>query len=89
MSENIVTWGEPPASGQRGRSALSPLRLQQFEALKSRPGQWAIVDNGPNQGPMVSVTSVFKRRGFEAITRKNEAGSTDVWARWTGESKEN
>ena len=89
MSENIVTWGEPPASGQRGRKALSPLRLQQFEALKSRPGQWAIVDNGPNQGPMVSVTSVFKRRGFEAITRKNEAGSTDVWARWNNDSEEN
>ena len=89
MSENIVTWGEPPASGQRGRKALSPLRLQQFEALKSRPGQWAIVDNGPNQGPMVSVTSVFKRRGFEAITRKNEAGSTDVWARWNNDNEEN
>ena len=89
MAENIVTWGEPPASGQRGRKALSPLRLQQFEALKSRPGQWAIVDNGPNQGPMVSVTSVFKRRGFEAITRKNEAGSTDVWARWNNDSEEN
>ena len=89
MAENIVTWGEPPASGQRGRKALSPLRLQQFEALKSRPGQWAIVDNGPNQGPMVSVTSVFKRRGFEAITRKNEAGSTAVWARWNNDSEEN
>ena len=89
MAENIVTWGEPPASGRRGRKALSPLRLQQFEALKSRPGQWAIVDNGPNQGPMVSVTSVFKRRGFEAITRKNEAGSTDVWARWNNDSEEN
>ena len=47
MEENIVTWGEPPAS-KKGRRALSPLRLQQFEALKSRPGQWAIVDNGPN-----------------------------------------
>ena len=89
MAENIVTWGEPPASGQRGRSALSPLRLQQFEALKSRPGQWAIVDNGSNQGPVASVASVFKRRGFEAITRKNEAGSTDVWARWNNDSEEN
>ena len=88
MEENIVTWGEPPVS-KKGRRALSPLRLQQFEALKSRPGQWAIVDNGPNQGPMVSVTSVFKRRGFEAITRKNEAGSTDVWARWNNDSEEN
>lgn len=89
MAENIVTWGEPPASRQRGRNALSPLRLQQIEALKSRPGQWAIVDTGPNQGPLVSVASVFKRRGFEAITRKNDAGSTDVWARWNNDDEEN
>ena len=88
MTENVVTWGEPPAS-KRGSRTLSPLRLQQFEALKSRPGQWAIVDNGPNQGPMVSVASVFKRRGFEAITRKNDAGSTDVWARWNNDNEEN
>lgn len=89
MAESIVTWGEPPASGKRGRHALSPLRLQQFEALKSRPGQWAIVDSGPNQGPMASVASVFKRRGFEAITRKNDAGTTDVWARWNNDDEEN
>ena len=88
MEENIVTWGEPPASRQSGRG-LSPLRLQQFEALKSRPGQWVIVDNGPNQGPMASVASVFKRRGFEAITRKNDAGTTDVWARWNNDDEEN
>ena len=88
MEENIVTWGEPPAS-KKGRRALSPLRRQQFEALKSRPGQWAIVDNGPNQGPMASVASVFKRRGFEAITRKNDAGTTDVWARWNNDDEEN
>ena len=89
MAENTVTWGEPPASGKRGRHALSTLRLQQFEELKSRPGQWAIVDSGPNQGPMASVASVFKRRGFEAITRKNDAGNTDAWARWNPENKEN
>ena len=88
MEENIVTWGEPPAS-KKGRRNLSPLRLQQFEALKSRPGQWAIVDNGPNQGPMASVASVFKRRRFEAITRKNDAGTTDVWARWNNDDEEN
>lgn len=88
MEESIVTWGEPPVS-KKGRRALSPLRLQQFEALKSRPGQWAIVDSGPNQGPMASVASVFKRREFEAITRKNDAGSTDVWARWNNDDEEN
>ena len=47
------------------------------------------MDNGPNQGPMASVASVFKRRGFEAITRKNDAGTTDVWARWNNDDEEN
>ena len=38
---------------------------------------------------MASVASVFKRRGFEAITRKNDAGTTDVWARWNNDDEEN
>lgn len=88
MTENIVTWGEPPASKKYGRD-LSTLRFQQFEALKSRPGQWAIVDSGPKQGSMSAVASIFKRRGFEAITRKNDAGGTDAWARWNNDNEEN
>ena len=59
---------------------------------RRRCAQWPINSGRPraaNQGPMASVASVFKRRGFEAITRKNDAGTTDVWARWNNDDEEN
>ena len=87
MNENIVTWGElPPPQDER---PIHPTVLEQFDALKSRPGQWAIVMTGRTKRSVAETQAAFERHGFDATTRMRATGGTDLWACWKNNNEEN
>jgi hypothetical protein len=72
-------WEEPPAPA-RGPSALKRRRM--LEQLQARPGQWALVEQGPGNNE-----KAWRRLGCE-VARRTRAGVSKVWARWPGEVAE-
>ena len=89
ITENIVTWGELPTRKRSTGRPLGARRHMQLEVLKSRPGRWALLDTYEKQGNATSGGATLKKHGFEVATRKNDEGQYGLWARWTGENKEN
>lgn len=59
------------------------------EALRARPGEWALVAEGV--GPSIAhnikhgSVSVYQPAGsFEAVSRKGKNGRSDIYARYVG-----
>lgn len=70
-------FGELPPS-QRGRSTvIVPI----IEALKARPGEWALVYETPTTNSAAPVVARLKKHGADATQRKSDNGAA-VWARW-------
>lgn len=81
MTGDII-WQAPPAKTVVRRKG--GVRAQFIEALKARPGEWAIY-GGPQYA---SVGTELKRAypGVDACSRKRPDGKFDVYARWIGEA---
>lgn len=80
MTDNLVTWEEPPTSNRGRPSKMSAI----VEQLKTRPGRWARIDVSPataynySQGhPEIEIT--IRNRG-----KSNKA----VYAIYIGEIEE-
>jgi len=83
-------WGTPPGLERRPHTDHGPL----VAAMKSKPGQWAMVGSeyaSPASASSmansirVALSSTWAPRGsFEAVSRKQGAKYT-VWARYVGE----
>lgn len=81
MSE--IVWQAPPVLD---RSQQRNGRVKEFvDALKSRPGEWALYPD-PVRGP--SNVSVNRKRfpGTEWTSRRRPDRKYDLYARWVGES---
>lgn len=75
-----IKWQEPP---ENNRSKWSEIA----DALRGRPGQWALVKTSATNGAF----GQYKARlglEFEIVTRRNNEGNVDFYARFIGgESK--
>lgn len=90
MSDEIE-WGEPPPrSGNSGWNQLLA------DALRARPGEWAIWKRSAASANASNVKSgalaAFRpARAFETRTKRNERGSErlhTIWVRYIGENGE-
>lgn len=81
---NIV-FKNPPTSDAPGRGT-SPEVQAVIDALKARPGEWALIKEDVN----VNVSTWWKKRpGLEAkaSTIGKAKSKCDVYARWVGEEQ--
>jgi hypothetical protein len=78
-----IQWKNPPAAPKQ-EYKLADDTQQIIEALRSNPGEWALIKEDVN--PNVT-TSWKKRPGFEAKSSKigKTNGKYDVYARYVGE----
>lgn len=74
LDPDQLEW-EDPEPDHRKRKPGHAARI--FEALRARPGEWAIVAEYDHQGSASSTAWNFRNRGCEALTR-----SGTVYARW-------
>lgn len=76
----------PPASGRKRGKAGKYVEL--FDALRTRPGEWAVLarDTYVSAGQAVERghLSGCEPGEFEAVTRRNGHGGTDVYVRYIG-----
>lgn len=75
---NIV-WQDPPADGRSRWAEVA-------NALRARPGQWALVASGASSSLATQIRSgrrvAFRpARSFEATSRKRPDGKYDIYAR--------
>lgn len=79
----VIDWAEPPAVSRGARpSKFDPV----IEALKEKPGEWALVLEDVNS----ASARVFIKKGCEITTRstgKND-GKVNVYARFPGDSED-
>ena len=95
MASNNVNEGSspikfvaPPASN--GGRAESPRNKEIAAALRSSPGEWALVAEGEkNDGLAVRIRTgkakSFAKGIWEATSRGNEDGTVDIYARYISE----
>lgn len=72
-----IQFQDPPPKTYPGRAKEV---MEAVEALKLRPGQWALVRRAGDKG---GTPSTWRRLGCEITTRQNGDG-VDVYARWPG-----
>ena len=82
---SLVTFEAPPAS--KGGRAESPRNREIAEALRSHPGEWALVAEGEkNDGLAVRIRTgkakSFAEGVWEATSRGNEDGTINIYARF-------
>lgn len=86
---SLVKFEAPPAS--RGGRAESPRNKQIAEALRDKPGEWALVAEGQkNDGLAVRIRTgkakSFSTGVWEATSRRNEENTIDIYARYVGDN---
>lgn len=69
-----IEWAEPPAAKTGRRGVINELGPE----LKAEPGRWARVETATYS----SRPHAWRKKGFEAVARKNADGTYDVYARW-------
>lgn len=76
-----VTFGELPPERPPG---VSDKHQPIVEALKERPGEWALVRRGLSTATAARSRSRLQQLGALAVTRSSADGEglRDVWARW-------
>lgn len=84
-----VTFEEPPAS--KGGRAESPRNREIAEALRKKPGSWALIAKGEkNDGLAVRIRSgkakSFAEGTWEATSRRNDDNTIDIYARFVGDA---
>lgn len=94
---NIIRWEAPPpvTTGRKpgSRGEVEDRFTAVAEALRSRPGEWAVVFEGPNgaaSGVATRIKSAYSpclapTGSFEATYRKGRDASV-VYARYVGET---
>lgn len=87
-TSSLVRFEEPPAS--KGGRSESPRNREIAEALRSRPGEWALVgENERNDGLAVRIRSgkakSFAQGTWEAKSRSNSDGTVNIYARFVSE----
>lgn len=79
-----IEWAEPPGPiYSRGTAAIQAT----VEALKQRPGQWAIILRNTH----AARGDRYKKMGCEVTTRSagKPKGKCDIYARWPEPKEEN
>lgn len=78
---NAIVWQDPPP---RVIGKAGPGRVGQLvEALKTRPGQWAL-DPEPAKYPSATTSRAKRYPGTEWTQRKRTDGRIDIYGRWIG-----
>lgn len=85
---SLVTFGAPPAT--KGGRVESPRNREIAEALRSQPGEWALVAPGEkNDGLAVRIRTgkakSFADGNWEATSRRNDDDTIDIYARFISE----
>lgn len=84
----MVKFEEPPTA--RGGRAESERNKEIAEALRKKPGKWALVAEGEKNDGLAVRIRTGKAKSFavgtwEATSRRNEEGTIDIYARFVGD----
>jgi hypothetical protein len=79
-----LKWGDPPGAGRRVYDNTKWARIA--DALRERPGEWALVTENGTSGSNSNALHLLARRGpgFEVTSRKQPDNTVNVWARYVG-----
>lgn len=72
-----LRWGDPPPPDTRTK--ITRERDAAVEKLKTRPGEWAVVQE---RARFASGRQHWTSRGCETLVRKDPEGTFTIWARW-------
>ena len=86
----VLRWEDPPPQRRGGRrSNHFPAELVARD-LRSKPGEWAVVEESPNRLNLAShirggMYPAFRPAGsFDAVSRTDEDGVVRTYARYVG-----
>lgn len=83
----MVKFEEPPTT--RGGRAESERNKEIAEALRKKPGKWALVAEGEKNDGLAVRIRTGKAKSFadgvwEATSRRNEENTIDIYAKFLG-----
>lgn len=83
----MVKFEEPPTT--RGGRAESERNKEIAEALRKKPGRWALVAEGEKNDGLAVRIRTGKAKSFadgvwEATSRRNEENTIDIYAKFLG-----
>lgn len=87
MSDSILEWKEPP----RSKTGRTGVWLPLLEALRERPGEWALLRSYSRRNSGVNAVTDLKRgratqtydpKDYEFTTRSTSDGGVDVYGRY-------
>ena len=79
IQTTVIHWTTPHLTeAEAGRRRWDAIAV----ALRQRPGEWALVDEGYPHGGNTAAAAGLKKRGCEATTRSAGNGTYATWARW-------
>lgn len=89
----VIRWEPPPPHGNTGKRRGKPYKYQPIaDALRAKPGEWAVAAEGIGTGPAGGLTNRIKAGwtcfapagAFEAVCRGPANGTATVYARYVG-----